>query len=291
MPQSAEKQVLALEPLAVGGEPPAALVRQAEARRGSRHGWRRGSGRGRARCVRRDTSRAPASATGPSRVRSQPARSRVEPRRPSGARNGTTRRRRWRRSSAASVERAACEHRIGCRSAGAPQLTMMRCAPLENSKERQLAAASADEGASAAARPTSATSERAARLQALVAGMRRVMDRLAAHVVVGEQRREVVGGGDAHAVEMRQGAVAMPEEAHHRQHPVDGARAAPPACRLRGWRTSGAAATGRTEDRSGCADCGSHGRRPAGSGGRARGTEAASPASASRRGPRSTGRA
>ncbi len=61
-------------------------------------------------------------------------------------------------------------------------------------------------------------------LQALVAGMGRVVDRLAAHVVIGEQRRQVVGGRHPHAVEMREGAVPMPEQAHHGQHPVDGAQ-------------------------------------------------------------------
>ena len=64
--------------------------------------------------------------------------------------------------------------------------------------------------------------QRAPGLHALVAGMRRVVDRLAAHVVVGEERRQMVGGRDAHAVEMRQGAVPMAEQAHHRQHAVDG---------------------------------------------------------------------
>ena len=32
----------------------------------------------------------------------------------------------------------------------------------------------------------------------------------------------MVGGGDPHAVEMRQRAVAVAEQPHHRQHPVDG---------------------------------------------------------------------
>ena len=56
------------------------------------------------------------------------------------------------------------------------------------------------------------------------------MDRLAAHVVVHEQRGELVRRGYAHAVEMREGAVSVAEQAQHpRQHAVYG-----PVERLRG---------------------------------------------------------
>ena len=68
--------------------------------------------------------------------------------------------------------------------------------------------------------------QRLAGLEPLVARMGRVVDRLAAHVVVGEQRRELVGRGYAHAVEMREGAVAVAEQAQHRQHAVDGVESA-----------------------------------------------------------------
>ena len=57
---------------------------------------------------------------------------------------------------------------------------------------------------------------------ALIAGMLRVRDRRAARIVVGEQRREQIGRRRAHAVEEREIAVAVPEEAQHRHHAVDG---------------------------------------------------------------------
>ena len=52
--------------------------------------------------------------------------------------------------------------------------------------------------------------------------MGRVVDRLAAHVVIGQERRQMIGGRDAHAVEMGESAVPVPEQAHHGQHAVDG---------------------------------------------------------------------
>ena len=61
-----------------------------------------------------------------------------------------------------------------------------------------------------------------AELDALVAGVRRVGQRRAARVVIGEDGRHQVGQRRPHAVEMREGAVAVPEEAHHRHHAVDG---------------------------------------------------------------------
>ena len=57
---------------------------------------------------------------------------------------------------------------------------------------------------------------------ALIAGMRRVGDRRAAGVVIGEDGGEQVGRRRPHAVEQREIAVAMPEEAQHRHHAVDG---------------------------------------------------------------------
>jgi hypothetical protein len=59
--------------------------------------------------------------------------------------------------------------------------------------------------------------------QPLVPGMRSALHRLGAGVVVDEDGREVMRGGDPHAVEMRQRAVPMPEQAEHRQHAIDGA--------------------------------------------------------------------
>ena len=158
---------------------------------------------------------------------------------------------------------------------GAPQLTTMRCAPLENSKERQPAPASADRARRRAGAPTSATRSVPPGLQALVAGMRRVLDRLAAHVVVGQQRREMVGGRHAHAVEMRQGAVAMAEQAHHRQHAVDRVQQ-----RLRRVDLAAGEHLAQRQEieqqfDQQPRDCGWHGRHRAGSGGRARAPEAA----------------
>ena len=58
-------------------------------------------------------------------------------------------------------------------------------------------------------------------IDALVAGVRRVRRPCASHVVVGEDRGQLFGGGVARAVEMRERAVAFAEEAKHRHHPVD----------------------------------------------------------------------
>ncbi len=62
----------------------------------------------------------------------------------------------------------------------------------------------------------------AAGLKALKAGMGRVGERRPARVVIGQDGGEEVGLGRAHAVEQREIAVAMPEEAQHRHHAVDG---------------------------------------------------------------------
>ena len=58
-------------------------------------------------------------------------------------------------------------------------------------------------------------------LDALVTGMRRVRQRCTAGVVVGENGRHQIGQRRSHAVEVREGAVAVPEETHHRHHAVD----------------------------------------------------------------------
>ena len=52
--------------------------------------------------------------------------------------------------------------------------------------------------------------------------MRRIGERRAAGVVIGQDRRHDVGQGRPHAVEMREVSVAVPEKTHHRHHPVDG---------------------------------------------------------------------
>ena len=64
--------------------------------------------------------------------------------------------------------------------------------------------------------------QRAAGLDPLVAGMRRAGERRAARIVVGQHGGEDVGRGRTHAVEQREIAVAVPEEAQHRHHAVDG---------------------------------------------------------------------
>ena len=58
-------------------------------------------------------------------------------------------------------------------------------------------------------------------LEPLIAGVRRVVDGRAAGVVIGEHGRQLVGRRIAEAVEMREAAVALPEETEHRHHPVD----------------------------------------------------------------------
>ena len=57
---------------------------------------------------------------------------------------------------------------------------------------------------------------RAACLDPLVAGMRRTRERCAARVVVSQDGGDQVRLGRTHAVEMREVAVAVPEEAQHR---------------------------------------------------------------------------
>ena len=59
------------------------------------------------------------------------------------------------------------------------------------------------------------------RFDALVAGVRRVGERRAARVVVGEDGGDQIGLGRPHAVELREVAVGMTEEAQHRHHAVD----------------------------------------------------------------------
>ena len=62
---------------------------------------------------------------------------------------------------------------------------------------------------------------RRAGIEALKAGMRHVRHRRAVGVVIGEQRRHQIGRRAAHAVEQRETAVAVAEEAQHRHHAVD----------------------------------------------------------------------
>ena len=59
-------------------------------------------------------------------------------------------------------------------------------------------------------------------LQALIAGMGSVRERSAAGVVIGQNGGDEVGGRRPHAVEEREIAVAVTEEAQHRHHAVDG---------------------------------------------------------------------
>lgn len=64
----------------------------------------------------------------------------------------------------------------------------------------------------------------AGRLEPLVAGIVRVIKRRPAHFVIGEHGREHVGRRRAHAVELRERAVRVTEEAQHRDHAIDGGR-------------------------------------------------------------------
>ena len=64
--------------------------------------------------------------------------------------------------------------------------------------------------------------QRARALQALVTGMGRVRERRAAGVVVGENGGDEIGRSRTHAIEEREVAVAVPEEAQHRHHAIDG---------------------------------------------------------------------
>ena len=64
--------------------------------------------------------------------------------------------------------------------------------------------------------------EAGSRVEPLVARVARVRYRRAARVVIGEHGGEQIGRRRAHAVELREGAVAVTEEAQHRHHAVDG---------------------------------------------------------------------
>ena len=102
----------------------------------------------------------------------------------------------------------------------APQFTTIRSGPLENSKDRQPACACAEsvEGRRGAGVHQH---DRCAGGDPLVAGMRRVVDRAS------RARRHRPGSwprgrsGRAGPVELREVAVAVPEEAQHRRHAVD----------------------------------------------------------------------
>ena len=71
-------------------------------------------------------------------------------------------------------------------------------------------------------RPASTTSDGAAGVDALVAAVRRACRQGGADVVIGKHGGKLVGGGVADAVEVGEAAVALPEEAQHRHHAVDG---------------------------------------------------------------------
>ena len=59
-------------------------------------------------------------------------------------------------------------------------------------------------------------------IDALIAGMRRVQHRRAARVVIGKCCRKQVDRRWAHAVELGEIAIGMPEEPQHRHHAIDG---------------------------------------------------------------------
>ena len=63
--------------------------------------------------------------------------------------------------------------------------------------------------------------DRAGALEPLIAGMRRIGERRAARIVVNQHGREQVGFRGPHAVEQREIAVAVAEEAQHRHHAID----------------------------------------------------------------------
>ena len=60
------------------------------------------------------------------------------------------------------------------------------------------------------------------RFHPLVAGIRRVQQRAAAHVVIGEHSRNQFRLRHAHAVEQGERSVAVAQEPQHRHHAVDG---------------------------------------------------------------------
>ena len=120
----------------------------------------------------------------------------------------------------AAVARATCRQ-VSRFIAGRPQLTTSRCCFHDSSNDRQPACASWLT-AIGGGRPVSISSTVLAGVDALIAGMRRVRHRRAARVVIGEHGGEQVDLGRAHAVELREIAVAVAEEAQHRHHAVDG---------------------------------------------------------------------
>ena len=61
-----------------------------------------------------------------------------------------------------------------------------------------------------------------ARFDPLIAGVRGIGDWSAARVVIGEHGRERIGGRRAAAVELGEGAVAVPEKAQHWHDAIDG---------------------------------------------------------------------
>ena len=119
----------------------------------------------------------------------------------------------------AAVVRMSWRHRPVV-SVELPQLTMRRAAPLDSSKPSVPAWAS---GATmgGGGRPQSTMMVVAARAEALEAGMGRARRRLALGLGLGEhqidQRRRLLEA----AVEQRQAAVAVAEEAQHRRRAVD----------------------------------------------------------------------
>ena len=108
----------------------------------------------------------------------------------------------------AGVDRAA-SRQVSSRLV--PQLTMKRWLPLDSSNDterRHRSGVHQHDGA--------------AGVDALVAGVGGVVDRRATGIVIGGEGGDLVGVGGAHAVEVREGAVGVAEEAQHRHHAVDG---------------------------------------------------------------------
>ena len=64
--------------------------------------------------------------------------------------------------------------------------------------------------------------QRAGALQALIAGMGRIRERRAAGIVIGQDGGQNIGLRGPHAVEQCEVSVAVPEEAQHRHHAIDG---------------------------------------------------------------------
>ena len=154
----------------------------------------------------------------------------------------------------AAVARATCRQ-FSRLVAGRPQLTTRRCCLPDSSNDRQPACASWLAGSGGGAAGVHQQHGRR-RLDALVAGMRRVRQRRAARVVIGEHGGEQIGRRRAHAVEQREVAVAVAEEAQHRHHAVDGVESAGGGAMLRARERLRAAAAGRSGARSARRDCG-----------------------------------